>query len=223
MAVPADKEQSKLMLLPAVCFQTGAFGSLGKEVENALKSGSLETFSTRQITLGGLEDVSPGGGPGLTTDPWVAELYMIICLFYVIAALVSIGRVIQRGHTPDGKKNRFINGLQRRLPFFFKIKTLFYAFFTLYLPQYAPILIVKAGPMHDSEDRITFAGQLYDCPSLDRDSSNSGDKEKAQALVGVYAIEPTPDGQRDDPLDPDFDQQEQKRESTAIEAAPLPL
>ncbi|SPQ23339.1 8a176297-9c53-46cb-8a71-a93f7138ac22 [Thermothielavioides terrestris] len=111
--VPADTDQYSLMLLPAACFQTGDQASLSKEIEKSLKASSVDAFFSGQI---------PGFGN-----------YLIMCLFYLIAMAVSLGRIIPGGLDHHGRRSRFIRWMRRVFPVLFRIKRFFYALFCLYL------------------------------------------------------------------------------------------
>jgi hypothetical protein len=110
--VPPMTDQFNLMLLPAACFQSGEF-LFGSEIKNALEAGSFQAFFTRQI------------------HGWTN--FLIMFLFFIIAVLVSLGRVIRRGTGHNGRRKRFIARVGKTLPFLFKAKRFFYFLFGLYL------------------------------------------------------------------------------------------
>ncbi|KAK4107903.1 hypothetical protein N656DRAFT_462551 [Canariomyces notabilis] len=110
--VPPMTDQYNLMLLPAACFQSGEF-LFGSEIKNALEAGSFQAFFTGQI------------------HGWTN--FLIMFLFFIIAVLVSLGRVIRRGTGHNGRRKRFIARVGKTLPFLFKAKRFFYFLFGLYL------------------------------------------------------------------------------------------
>lgn len=110
--IPSHMDQYSPMLLPAACFQTGN-SKFDQEIKKAVKAGSAKAFFTGQI------------------HGWTN--YLIMFLFYLIAVGVSLGRVIRRGMGRNGRRKRFVAGLEKVFPFLFRIKRFFYAIFGLYL------------------------------------------------------------------------------------------
>ena len=111
--VPKLTYKDSFLLFPAACFQTGD-SHLGTEVKNSLGGGkSFEEFFTGQM------------------HGW-AE-YLVMFLFYMIAVLVSLGRMIRRGLHYDGKRKRLVDRLRKIFPRLFRMKRVFYVFFGFYL------------------------------------------------------------------------------------------
>lgn len=110
--VPPSAATYSPILLPAACFQSGDF-RFGNEIEKALRTGSLAEFFGGQI------------------HGWTN--YLIMFLFYIVAVLVSLGRLIRRGRAKEGKRKWFIEKLEKMFPPLFRAKRFFYALFSLYL------------------------------------------------------------------------------------------
>ncbi|KAK4175076.1 hypothetical protein QBC36DRAFT_332259 [Triangularia setosa] len=110
--VPANEETYSFMLLPAACFQTDGI-RLGTELDKSFRVGSANEFFNGQV------------------HGWTQ--FIIMFLFYFLAAVVSVGRLIRRGKDHNGKRTRFIVWFKQTLNPFFQWKRFFYIFFGLYL------------------------------------------------------------------------------------------
>lgn len=110
--IPSRDEEYSLMLLPAACFQTSSF-QLGSELSRSFRVGSFQAFFTGQF------------------HGWAN--YVLMMIFYFISVAVTVGREVRRGLEHDGKRKRFVNGMQEKLPFLFKIKKVWYVMFAVYM------------------------------------------------------------------------------------------
>ncbi|KAK0673133.1 hypothetical protein QBC41DRAFT_343212 [Cercophora samala] len=110
--VPASNETHSFMLLPAACFQTDGI-RLGTELDKSFKVGSANEFFNGQV------------------HGWTQ--FIIMFLFYFLAAVVSVGRLVRRGQDHNGRRTKFIAWFKRNLKPLFRWKRFFYIFFGLYL------------------------------------------------------------------------------------------
>ncbi|KAK3693121.1 hypothetical protein B0T22DRAFT_369483 [Podospora appendiculata] len=111
--IPSSDVKYSPILLPAACFQ-GGDAKFGSAVQGSFSSGSARSFFDSKI-------------PG-----W--EQYLLMVLFYALAILVSVGRVVRRGaQEHDGSRRKFVNAIKNKLSFLFRARGLFYVLFGLYL------------------------------------------------------------------------------------------
>ncbi|KAM7220398.1 hypothetical protein V8F06_004177 [Rhypophila decipiens] len=110
--VPRPGDQYSTMLLSAACFQSGQAG-LARDIQNAFNAKDVSTFFTSQI-------------PGFTQ-------YLVMCMFYIIAVMVSVGRFVRRGADHDGRRKRFLEWFKRKFSILFRARRFFYLLFAIYL------------------------------------------------------------------------------------------
>ncbi|VBB80340.1 Putative protein of unknown function [Podospora comata] len=110
--VPANNETHSFMLLPAACFQTDGI-RLGTELDKSFKVSSANEFFNGQV------------------HGWTQ--FIILFLFYFLAAMVSVGRLVRRGQDHNGRRTRFIAWFKLNLRPLFRWKRFFYILFGLYL------------------------------------------------------------------------------------------
>ncbi|KAM7199960.1 hypothetical protein V8F33_004134 [Rhypophila sp. PSN 637] len=110
--VPSPGDQYSTMLLSAACFQSGQAG-LTRDIQNAFNAKDVSTFFSNQI-------------PGFTQ-------YLVMCMFYIIAVIVSIGRFVRRGADHDGRRKRFLEWFKRTFSILFRARRFFYLVFAIYL------------------------------------------------------------------------------------------
>ncbi|KAK0744483.1 hypothetical protein B0T21DRAFT_447687 [Apiosordaria backusii] len=110
--IPTNEETYSFMLLPAACFQTDGI-RLGTELDKSFKVGSANEFFNGQV------------------HGWTQ--FIIMFLFYFLAVVVSVGRLVRRGQNHHGRRRRFIAWFKRTFKPLFQWKRFFYIFFGLYL------------------------------------------------------------------------------------------
>lgn len=110
--VPDPTDQYSTMLLSAACFQSGEAG-LTRDIRNAFNAQDVNTFFNNQI-------------PGFTQ-------YLVMCMFYIVAVFVSVGRFVRRGADHDGRRKRFLERFKRRFSLLFRARRFFYLLFAIYL------------------------------------------------------------------------------------------
>ncbi|KAK4224017.1 hypothetical protein QBC38DRAFT_33918 [Podospora fimiseda] len=107
-----EDQKGDIMFLPAACFQSGKF-MLGEVLQKTWNARSAKDFFTGQV------------------HGWTN--FLVMFLFYALALLISLGRLVRRGMDHEGRRKRFIFWFKRRFKFLFSIRRFFYIFFGLYL------------------------------------------------------------------------------------------
>ncbi|KAK4198767.1 hypothetical protein QBC40DRAFT_89686 [Triangularia verruculosa] len=110
--VPTDEETYSFMLLPAACFQTDGI-RLGTELDKSFKVGSANEFFNGQV------------------HGWTQ--FIIMFLFFFLAVVVSVGRLVRRGQDHNGRRTRLIAWFKRTFKPLFRWRRIFYLLFGMYL------------------------------------------------------------------------------------------
>lgn len=116
--VPHANETSSLMFMPAACFESGnspAAKTIEQSTATAQKFGNTLMYSD----------------PGNKIHGW--NLYIITLLFFVVALIVEVIRLIRRGREKAGWRSRFANWLSPIFHPFQRANKLVAGLFLLYL------------------------------------------------------------------------------------------
>ncbi|KAK3381073.1 hypothetical protein B0H63DRAFT_196098 [Podospora didyma] len=108
--VPPASAQYSEILMPAACFQNAKF-SFGDNFKGSFAS-SNDFFRARI--------------PGWTQ-------FLVMFIFYALAVLINLGRLIRRGTGHNGKRRKFVNWLKTYFAILFRAKRLLYILFSFYL------------------------------------------------------------------------------------------